>query len=412
MGDMLARELAAKVLRNIPSVVSVATRTAIGYQDLYNVGSYGSHTSATYRWMHVATTNASDIRLVYGNFYSPVGSGDTVGPNNIQVKATLEYNGNYYEVLFGGQTTVTVNPGGIVVSDPVNIYIPKGTVYYTRTLVTVTTGGQQWPVGLTLYNTTAGSPPANYSGEWVAYDADFTTSNPTSGQYTWGQYGFSPLAIVGTPQSYKSTPSLLVVGDSETMGGGDSPNDNGWILRALNTNYGYLMVGRGGQNASVVVGTMRRFRFALAKYATHAFVELGTNDFGGATPTHTFTQVQGYLTDIYTELVNRGIKVYGVTIPPRTNSSDSWATANNQTAINTAYQAGGYRDQLNSWIKAGGGGLLSGYIDCASVLSTTNASGDPVWIPGYTSDGIHPNPTGHAAIASALGSQITSALNM
>ena len=72
----------------------------------------------------VGKNGASDIRLVYGNYYCAGGLPEQAGPNDIVVQAAIETSTGtvgFAPVTFGGQLAVTIKPGTQVVSDPVGL---------------------------------------------------------------------------------------------------------------------------------------------------------------------------------------------------------------------------------------------------------------------------------------------------
>jgi lysophospholipase L1-like esterase len=90
-----------------------------------------------------------------------------------------------------------------------------------------------------------------------------------------------------------------------------------------------------------------------------------------------------------------GLPVFQNTITPSTTSTDSWATTGNQTPESS----NAVRVQVNDWIRTVPS-PLSGYFEIADLAETARNSG--IWKAGYTSDGLHPNATGHSALAAGI----------
>ncbi|WP_010500676.1 SGNH/GDSL hydrolase family protein, partial [Paenibacillus elgii] len=133
------------------------------------------------------------------------------------------------------------------------------------------------------------------------------------------------------------------------------------------------------------------FRVGLLKYGRRAFVHYGTNDLMGKT----LDQFKTDITATWQLLRDFGIEeIYQFTIPPRTNSSDAWATPENQTAVNTKFAKGADRDQANAWLLSNPApGLLTGSIDTASAVQHPKDASK--WDAGTTKDGVHPSEAGH-----------------
>jgi lysophospholipase L1-like esterase len=383
--DNIARGLALKAQKysggNNPIV---ATRCSAYNQGLSN----GTDTGVTYRVQHVSPNGGADIQLVYGNFY---GIGDTPGVNNITVKASIEIggtsstSGTCYPVTFDGQSTVTIVPGGMVVSDPVGVELAAGSTFYTRTYVSVTSG-QKWPLGIT---------------SWTANGEGKTTGDITGGGAftTSFEFCYSPLAIIGTTNPVWQ-PSVLLIGDSIMYGqGSTSGHDSGFAVYAINNNLPYIGMGFPGERADQYQGTGRQWRIRVAKFASYAIVEYGVNDLNynsAVTPSYIQTQ----LLNIWNALAQRGLKVYQTTITPRTTSTDNWATTQNQTPFSAAFGPGTCtRTIVNDWIRSVPA-PLSGYFDTADQVETSRNSG--IWIPNTTVDGLHPNEAGHQLMKNAI----------
>jgi lysophospholipase L1-like esterase len=411
---------------------------------------------STYRSRHVAVYAFSDIQVDYGNFY---GSNDSVGDNDITVSATVEKKiagvTNILPFTFNGQTSVKIGRGGMIKSDPIGLNFAKGEEFFIRTYVSVTSG-QNWPAGLALFGNIDGesgvvgnkltdtsfiwdwqavalwgATSAINVGEWrrpiaewkylyKATTAGTTGATPpasttdgatvTDGTVQWkvyqsgatGAYGYTPIGISGKTTNPVTT--IGVIGDSIISGAGDinSRNTNfggdnyGFFVRAIDTTFGYALLCHSGERAEHFMGLNRLYRILRTKGLTHAVVQHGINDINGGL---SFATVRDNLLDIYNELANRGIKVFGTTITPVTNSTDNWATVANQSLKPNEAA----RVQLNNWIRTKPA-PLSGYFEVADTVETARNSGKwkvgTVHIPDGL--GIHPNAAGHQAMKAAI----------
>jgi hypothetical protein len=257
---------------------------------------------------------------------------------------------------------------------------------------------------VTAVNATASGTPTITFGQYIPfnitpeYTGDVAGTNnsadatlygaaaPSSGAYS-AYYG--PVLILGRSTSRK--PIVLSLGDSIFDGYSEDFHSNyqGPILRACRAN-GFPMVklNRGGETSTAFNNpSTRRFREPLIAGCTHAIVEYGTND--GINSGTQATNVINRLVSIGTYLNTLGIKAWVTTIPPRTSSTDTWATTGNQTDISlTANLA-----TINQAIRGLTNGLsiYQGYIDMEGACSSAQDSGK--WGTSKTSDGVHPSDT-------------------
>lgn len=360
----------------------------------------GTTTGYTYRSRHVASADCSQIQLVYGNPTT----------NVLNVTASIEdQTSNIHPLTFGGgqqQVTMPANDANyrnlsVLVSDPLPIYIPKGTTFYVRTFVSTASTSDTIPVGLGLYDLTYNGN-ANQEGS-VSGDQ---TGNSGSITGLTTAYGFTPIAIVGEISSPQ--PSIVIYGDSISCGAYDvdpitgQSGDYGFIVRALESaGISYSLNGWGGEKVSIVQhGTIRHLP---DQYATHAVVNYGINDIAN---NESLSTIQNDLVAFWKYLAASGIKVYACTLTPWTTSTDNWATTANQTPeANTGPNS--TRTQLNDWIRTTPA-PLSGYFEMADVVETSRNSG--IWQVGYTdgngANGLHPNPAGNAAMAAAIPTSV------
>ena len=110
-------------------------------------------------------------------------------------------------------------------------------------------------------------------------------------------------------------------------------------------------------------------RSAAQRGSDRAIVAYGTNDL--ANTGNNLAALQGLLTPLWTNLANKGMKVYACTIVPRTTSTYGWATTGNQTAYNSsnAISTSSLRAQLNDWIRTTPA-PLTGYLETADLAET------------------------------------------
>lgn len=321
----------------------------------------------TYRLKHYCTVTCYNLRLLFGNSASAV-----AGTNNIFVKAAIEdSSGNIFPVYFNGQRNVMIPGGGTVLSDVVAIPVRKGDYIYSRTLASCTNGfvfeGQVH----------------QFAGEWKYTGSDLVDSG-TSGDNLG--YTYCPLAIYGSaPQTANC---VAILGDSISVGWDVSDvfdaalvTGLGSTVQDLGKNVPHVML---GVNATTFTdfnyATNQQFRFRMLTGCNYVLSELGINGISS------FSTLTNSAVNLWSTLKTLGFKVYQTTLTPYTTSSDSWATAANQTpTVNEAA-----RTNFNNIVRTNGFGLLDGYCD-VEALASTNAGNGIVWRPNYTADGLHPH---------------------
>jgi lysophospholipase L1-like esterase len=174
------------------------------------------------------------------------------------------------------------------------------------------------------------------------------------------------------------------------------------------------------------LSSSRRLRLPLIQGGTDVLTNLGINDLSGVI-TLAALQVLGIAA--WFDFARYSARVWQTTITPHTSSSDTWATAANQTpftnnAIRIAYNdwirdgapmlngvAVAAGSSAPGTIRAGAAGHpLAGYFEVADAVEVDSAGtltrNGGRWKVGsvYTTDaqGIHPNSTGAAAMAPAI----------
>ncbi len=375
----LTRSLAPARPRPVMTNGHLLTRNAAP-----NNTSDGVKIVATAQMFHVATMDCRAIRLVYSNFYNNAGT-DAAGLNPITIKAAVRLaSGTIVPVYFRGQRTTVVQPGGIVVSDPLGLSFAQGIGIHTRTCVTVFSG-EVWPTGVTTNSS---------EGEGVV-DSDMVDSGSLTASVT---KAYCPYMVLGEPSEATTSPVLLAIGDSITVGYGDTfgtTDSYGWVRRAFETEMSVLNLAVSGSavaSAQTVDQLQRRLMLADLAGCDKAIVMYGRNDL--SIPA-TAGQVQTRLENLYAVLAARGLAVYGATVTPDATSSDGYATVENQTT--SSFNAA--RITLNTWIRTVPS-PLAGVFDFADAVESARNSG--FWKVGHTADGTHPDDTGYTAMAAII----------
>jgi lysophospholipase L1-like esterase len=294
---------------------------------------------------------------------------------------------------FGGRPTVTIPPGAVIYSDPVNLDVPPmGDVAIDLYLP----GDTNTPSPLTMHN------------------ASFQTSYVSE---TGNHAGIAALPVVAQIQSWfllsrlevvapDSVGAVVTFGDSITDGTRSTPDTNSrWpdrfarrlLSQAGGPKLGVLDAGIAGNrvlsNGAFGVGVDALARFdadALSQPGvTHIIVLEAINDIGQArqSPTPTAEDLIVGHQQLIERAHGRGIRIYGATLTPF------------EAAAYFTKEGEAKRSAVNQWIRT------SGAYD--AVIDFDAATRDPAnptrFLPQYDSgDHLHPNDAGYQAMANAI----------
>jgi lysophospholipase L1-like esterase len=389
--------------------------TIQGTSKLVNIGdqayastfsSYAASTVGTSEYSFKVGVASTNIAALFNHWYTTQSgvfpdtdpSGPITFSASIRVVSTTSPGtvvGTVYRLTFGGRITVTLDPGGRIVSDPAGISVAVGDVVAVRTYLS---SGTAYAPRVT-YNWVTNSQPNGFTAA-----TDLTgvgSAAPTASQ---GIY-YGPAAILGHTDAGVNAKSVLAVGDSAIYSLGDSTqyyrpelNIGGWQIRALSGIGGLLNIGAPSDAATyfqATGGSLRRYSSALR--ANSAIIEYGAADLNNISVTA--ANLEPINVNIASNLRRMGIaRVFLTTIVPRATSTDGWITTTNQTVATAEPQ----RVLYNTWVRArcpisattklpvavGTGGALvagqfghpiTGIIDICAPVETAMNSG--LWLP-------------------------------
>lgn len=333
-----------------------------------------SLTQGSARTYHFSRDAITSLKLIFANWTGlevPTGA-------PILIKASVEYPaGVFTQVNFSGSSEGTILSGQMLTSDLVDISIPNGAKFYVRSFQTSTAG--------VIYDTradTANGDAFEFAGAGLI--------DKTMGGTVGNQAGFrgnGPVAIIAMTEK----PTVGLIGDSRQYGFSDSytgvSGDVGEAGRSIGPYYGYINAGVSGANTYDYLNGQNSQRDILLGYCSHIVSNLGVNDCYAQLPQN---EIYARLSAIRSHY---GKPFFQTTIPPKTATTDGWATLNNQSsAIGDANRLG-----LNTLIRANSNGF-SGVFDIEPIVSTLNSSGIMAWNPGNTIDGVHETNSANIAI--------------
>lgn len=330
------------------------------------------------RSWHIARDNIASLQVIFPNWYVVQGGAETNIGGSGTLTGAVEYpSGTFTQLLWNGATSISVIDGANAVSDLLTLAIPIGATFFVRFFYT---GAVASVFSINNADTTRGDA-LNVAASGLS---DLTLGGTIT--HNSGVNHFVPAGIIART----IVPSVAIIGDSIGHGTGDTVDatgDMGTIARSVGPSFGYINMAVSSDRAQLFKVSFAK-RVALASYCSHVINQYGRNDFNA---NRTSAQLAA---DIQTINGLFPQPMIITTICPTSTSSDSWATAGNQTTAgsNTA------RSTYNTAVRAGVAGV-SHFAEVANVLETSQNSG--IWnAPSYTTDGVHPS---HAASLLLVG---------
>ncbi|USX25787.1 hypothetical protein NHH73_24940 [Oxalobacteraceae bacterium OTU3CINTB1] len=305
--------------------------------------------------------------------------------------------GTFTPVLYGGAAPMVIgNTKRTITSDPLAITIPAGATWFEHTLnlsgVTVDCAAIELPAS----SAALGTLHAKYatSGNAPAHQTAGTAST----------FYFGSSLITGTVAA-ANVKSHVILADSLGFGTGDvtgvgAKGSSGMIPRVFDkTGKPYAKFAKGGMGVQHFValfasanGDLDPYFALLNASATHVANLYGVNDLR---LNRTQTQLFADYATVNAKFSGKAMAL--TTLTPRTDSTDGWATVENQTQRNDGNW--GALTSVNTGIRAGIAGITT-VIETSDAASTARNSN--TWPANSTTDGTHPNTARSAAVAAAI----------
>ena len=361
------------------------------------------------RHKHTITQACKELVLVFGTNSDCTNklTGAQTILNAVEIRgASVEVSGEatplVLPITFGGQRSVTMAVGEIVMSDPLPINLKAGDVIYTRTAMAVPTEGNQIPV----IAPRTGDKSSYWSGADWDLDTDLTLIDGVLAGDRW-QFGASfwacgPAYVLGTPIA-DHKPMVVLIGDSILTK--QEYDYHTWITRYLTDhNIPFVCLAKGSEHATVVATQWQSMLdndvlcWPMLDQADIIISALLRNDVA-ATGLNTVaafqTRAQAYWDRLHARCPNA--KILQVTIAPWTNAAnsadggtDNWALGTPTTGLMA----------INNWIRTCPA-PLAGVIDFADLaMSGRNTNR---WKTNYSKDGIHPELQATAVVGTYVG---------
>lgn len=342
----------ARLALKYPSYVALATQRAV--PDGLTIDTT-SNTLNSRMGVTTATAGAvTDIVLSYPQFANLIPEEDFGVAYD--VTAAIEYPAGTFTPVWTatGSRTLSVVPGRALTSfAPCPIRIPAGTRFWIKTFASWTPGNFYLSAKCASWVAGDGTDrDTDLSDNTLVAGTPTTTSIAGFGPSVYGRIG-APTAVLG------------VIGDSISQTATEAGNPvTGWsfLQRAMR---GIVPVLNTGRNSDSMGLYLQRYEGRSAVFRdsiTHLIMALGRNDCANGN--------EATMKAEYVKIINpylaRGIKVFGNTITPYTNSTDGWISLSGQTIVSNREEC---RQDFNAWLRANWVALgLSGLADWAHAV--------------------------------------------
>jgi hypothetical protein len=309
----------------------------------------------------------TDITLGFPGFF--LGNPETDNPFAYTVTAYVEYPaGTFTRAFCAAGNTLTVPAGRqIAWFDPVPLHIPANTAFWVKWFMSWTGSSVNFPLGLCI---------AGVAGEWcetgVGLSDQAGTTSVRSHSYPAptqnNGLGF-PVLVRGRTAGWQ--PTLGILGDSISQGVGDSVPDPVYggssFERAFRNVVGIINAARQSEEFTHYTSRRDGRDSALREAVTHLMINHGRNDISNGASAAT---VQARIQAAMAPWLARDVRVYGITVTPISSSTDTWATAANQTV--SASEA--VRQTYNTWLRANWRAIgMAGIFDAARAVDPTDS---------------------------------------
>lgn len=338
---------------------------------------------------------------------------EIAAPLDTSLQLFIEFNGQSVRATYNGQNVGVLPGGSHLFCDPI---LPS-----QFGLTEFPANGQFWcryekDANINnrhQYSKLSTESPPVISGEVVMFGnasavsrISGTGSMSTSGWTSFDGYQL-PCAIIGRPVT--PTPAWGIVGASIEHGAGDAnrgdgENGGGYVKRALwPTKQPYISIARGSE-AAFSFQSNSAMRRPLMQYCNRILCGHGGNDYSYGYSAET-TQIRLARVWELMKQASPNATVYQVALSPKTDSTDAWATIANQTPRSGFGPGGAWRDVVDNWVvtQIASNPNLDGVFDFTPVQEpNANPAYWRVDLGQPTTDGTHPTPALHTAMANYL----------
>lgn len=405
---------------------SVSTPLVLRYATVQNRPATGEDSQASmdrfgFRWPHRFGGSTKKIKFGLSGWYLAGNLGEQVTTNSYTILSMYaECNGVAVQCKWSGVGTKTIASDDpftftdfLSASDFGLSEFTNDTQIWIKGYGSVPSAGDKIP-----YMQTETGDVANSQAFWYA-DSATTIGNTTgTGVYTFTGVpettkinGMRPICI-----GLKDPKEVVFLGVGDSIGAGQADGTEngeygkGFIHRAMvsakNTGDHFAcgnLAESGIEAQDFKDGT--RWDSQLAPYATHAIDNLGTNDLTSTADSTKRSTLETNIQLVWAKLAASGIeKIYRMELLPRTSSTDSWATAANQT-VNTGWGLASEVGTFHSFLDGKVGDGITAVVSSDRVRDIENpdkwdTDGSTTFF--VSADGTHMKSRGHELQAESL----------
>lgn len=366
-------------------------------QDVHGV----TTADTTYYFNLVIPYDCYDVKLIFSN-----SGGDGGGPAGLKISAGIQKSSGsstFLALTFNKQHYYTFDGAGgrwDIESDPMTISLLAGS--YTVAVYVDNSG-------------TSGGNQLYFLGYSSGFGLGFKTGEYVQGTNIMGDVGevgtyhFPVAAVIGKFSSGAAKVGVVGTGDSIMYGSdGSSLFSHHWLSTPLSSVCGVSIQSRWGKNTQAVIDS--EILYGRIWDAADVIVsEVGNNDLTAAMSFSDFIAIRRLEWAMYKR---HGCNVVATTITPRTTSTDSWATVENQSYASAAFSPGGTVNQFNDWLleNAVTEGVI--FFDLRAYVADTTFPYK--WKPNYTGagdSGVHPKDIAIDAISVGVTNDLLPILN-
>lgn len=273
----------------------------------------------------VSSSNVVTLTLTFSN---SAGTTSTMG--SLTAGQVLTITGRSYKATWGDAQTISIVPARhFYDSDPIGAALLPLTQFFVRGSWTVSASGfyvGDYPSPSSGSTRLTGEGSQRSTSSLTDHTMDTYVPSNSGGGF------FSPWTVLG--QVTQPMPSLLLVGDSICAGTGDAADSYGhmgYLERSLGQLVPWASLCRGSTSALQLSVNLQLIQQAAAEIsATDVLLEYGRNDINASGNPQTASATETSLETIASPLVAAGYRVWVFTVPPTTDSTDGWTTANGQ----------------------------------------------------------------------------------
>lgn len=371
---------------------------------------------------YIGTAAVSELKLVFQGYWVDT-TGEKDAASGYTIRCNVEYNGLSKRVYFdGGQRDGYVTAGAAFYASDAMLASEFGLESFPAGAELWIRAERQYAVGgLPMFHQTTAYETAITGERYVFGGAGLTTSQlDSTGLVVAGSGGWSavthvwlPLCIIGKPVSKMISVGIVGASIENGVGGpsGDGLNGGGGYMRLALGNVGgaklaRISLAKSGETAKLFVTSNLKRATALA-FVSHAIAGYGGNDYStGETWANTLPRIR----QTWAVLKQAGVEhVSQVSLSPKTDSTDGWITAANQTP-RWGYEVGGEwfgtgNDVLEASVASDAN--LDRFIELAPAQVDAVATDRWKAPPKATDDGTHPRTEIHQSMATLTATHIS-----